>query len=914
MTDNPLAQISDVAAPEDRIARVERRAPLYLCPSDRSARAWQRRLLAHGESVVDCVAVEPWLTGLWSRAQLFGAIEDKRELIDPVALNALWHRIVADMTTLAEPECTRVAGLADEAWTLAFRHGFPMQQIAAFAGGDDNVSLFAVCATRMQRLLQERGALTRAELPEALLTHCRTLVSMLPARIVLTPSFSADPALLRLWKSCRELGVEIDAASADETSGMAPPAPDVVCCADSAQEMAAALDWAEHKLASSPDITVALIVPDLATHRADWLRSLRSRFNADAWWRDPATDRERFNLSVADTLDLVPHVASLLTLLRSCTTEQDTEVLAQALRHSRWGRSPESLHDISLRQQDLLDRGIDRSTIADWKDVRALTASSALASTLAQRENSHTVSRSAHRAHVHALVNALTESTWLARTDLFQADETWSTTLDRWERFDDWLPPVHWSGALGELTRLAGQTPFQPKAGAARLQVMGLLESAGVPLDAARIVGLHDRVLPERLKPHPMLPRGWQIDQRVGLGSVDEVDARGKRLWQNWLALCGTLSISFANDDEGTALRLTPLAQHLPARKYESDNDLPDTAAQRVTPNLTTNVDEQLPARDTSPGSKPISARTLEDQAQCPRRAGAARLGLKEWPEHAVGIPARVRGTLVHAVLAAVGAARLRAHETGASVPSDEALLHIARQALDTCIAEQAALRLRVAQMVWGVERSRVMALVDKVLRLEQTRAGFAVVAVESETKARLLDQDFRLRVDRVDRSVNGSEGGEFRVVFDYKTGKVARGDWYAEGTSGRLAAPQLPLYALILSQDQTDAPVRALGYVVVGDDEEPKFVGVGEDKALTSSRAAKNAPSWDTLASAWHDQLGVLVSEVQRGVAEVAPLKGRSTCRNCAFGSFCREPWSLASESGDAADVDAQDGEISND
>jgi len=914
MTDDPPAQISDVVAPEDRGERVERRAPLYLCPSDRSARAWQRRLLAHGESVVDCVAVEPWLAGLWSRAQLFGAIEDKRELIDPAALSALWYQIVADMTTLAEPECARITGLADEAWTLAFRHGFPMQQIGAFAGGDDNVSLFAAGATRMQRLLQERGALTRAELPEALLTHCRALVSMLPARIVLTPSFSADPALQRLWKACRELGVDINAATANETPGTARPAPDVVCCADSAQELAAALDWAEHQLASSPDVTVALIVPDLATHRADWLRSLRSRFNADAWWRDPATDRERFNLSVADTLDLVPHVGSLLTLLHSCTAEQDTEILAQALRHSRWGRSPESLRDISLRQQQLLDRGIDRSTLADWGNVPALATSSTLSLTLARRENAHAVSRSEHRKQLLAAANTLTESTWLARTDLFQAEEAWSAALDRWERFDEWLPPVDWSHALGELTRLAGQTPFQPKAGAARLQVMGLLESAGVPLDAARIVGLHDRVLPERLKPHPMLPRGWQMDQRVGLGSADEVDARGERLWQNWLDLCGTLCISFATDDEGTALRLTPLAQHLAVCKYEPDNDLPDTAAPRVAPIVTTSVDEQLPAPDTSPGSKPLSARTLEDQAQCPRRAGAARLGLKEWPEHAVGIPARVRGTLVHAVLAAIGTARMRAHEAGETVPSDDALLHIARQALDTCIEEQAALRLRVAPMVWDIERSRVTALVDKVLRLEQTRTGFAVVAVESEIKTRLLEQDFRLRIDRVDRSINGGESGEFRVVFDYKTGKVTRGDWYAEGTSGRLAAPQLPLYALVLSQDQTDAPVHALGYIVVGDDEEPKFVGAGEDKALTSSRVAKNAPSWDTLASAWHDQLGVLVSEIQHGVAEVAPLKGRSTCRYCAFGPFCREPWSLASEPGDTADVGPQDIEISDD
>lgn len=850
------------------------------------------------------------MAGLWLRAQLFGVISDRRELIDPAALSALWYQIVTDVTTLAAPERARVSDLADEAWMLAFRHRFPMQQIAAFANGDDNVALFASCAIRMRRRLQERNALTRAELPDALVMHCDVLISLLPGRIVLTPSFSSDPALQRLWQAFRQHGVEIETSTTAETEQVGRTAPEVVCCADRTQEVKAALDWAQTQLATNPDRTVALIVPDLAAHRAAWLRSLRMRFNADCWWLDPVTDRERFNLSVGDTLDLVPYIACLLTILRSCAAEQDTEMLAQALQHARWGRSPDTLRLIVQRQQNLLDRGIDRSTLVDWQTVSALTT---VFSKFSESDHTQLTSRSAHRDRVQTVTAALIESTWLARTDLFQVDEAWSALLDRWQQFDQWLPPLSWPEALSELTRLAGQTAFQPKAGAARLQVMGLLESAGVPLDSARIVGLHDRVLPERLKPHPMLPRGWQSDQHVGLGSVDEVDARSNRLWRNWLELCGTLSISFALEDEGTALRVSPLAQHVPVRKCETHTASPVTT-QYGSSFATVSSDEQLPMRDSSPGGKPLSARALEDQAQCPRRAAAVRLGLKEWPEHAVGIPARVRGTLVHAVLAAVGAARMHAAEGGESSPADEHLLHVASNALSVSIAEQAALRLRVASVVWDIERQRVMALVEKVLRLEQTRPGFVVVAVESENRTRLFEQDFRLRVDRVDRSFDDNAGNAFRVVFDYKTGKVVRGDWFADGTSGRLAAPQLPLYALVLSHENADVPVRALGYIVVSDDEEPKFVGVGDDKALTSSRTAKNDASWDSLAAAWRDQLAALATETQTGIAEVAPLKGRGTCRFCAFGSFCREPWSLASEPGDAVDVDAQDGAVSND
>ena len=52
---------------------------------------------------------------------------------------------------------------------------------------------------------------------------------------------------------------------------------------------------------------------------------------------------------------------------------------------------------------------------------------------------------------------------------------------------DRWLPALTWRDAVREITGIAGQQTFQPQSGSASIQVMGLLESAGVPLDAAWI-------------------------------------------------------------------------------------------------------------------------------------------------------------------------------------------------------------------------------------------------------------------------------------------------------------------------------------------------------------------------------------------------------------------------------------------
>ena len=135
-----------------------------------------------------------------------------------------------------------------------------------------------------------------------------------------------------------------------------------------------------------------------------------------------------------------------------------------------------------------------------------------------------------------------------------------------------------------------------------------------------------------------------------------------------------------------------------------------------------------------------------------------------------------------------------------------------------------------------------------------------------------------------------------FGVVFDYKTGSAARSDWFAENSSGRLAAPQLPLYLFALHAIMPpDAPrMGALGYIIISDDD-VKFFGLGADPVFAAKKTAKDEPEWFDLTMQWKDQLTHLVNEVQTGVAEVAPLKGRATCRYCGVAAFCREPWSLS-------------------
>ena len=882
---------------------------VYLCPSDRSARAFHASLAARDIAPPDCIDVERFCRELWQRGQLFGLIRDTREWVDTTASNALWRHVVSEEADLSVSEISRVATIASDAWALAHRYAFPLKSLVNLVAGNDNLSLFARCALRMQSLLQLRCGVTQPELASALLAVLEPLRSLLPSRIVLTPAFAANTAHTRLLAAMTRLGLSVEPWVEPPRDDVSPV---VYRFADATQEMHAAIAWASRTICerdASGDTSgssIAIVVPDLSSHRSVWLSALREQLNPDAWWLNPETDRDYFNLSVGLCLGEYPHIHCLITVLRAAYGNADTEVLSQALMHPRWGRTPASLKRIEQQQSALLERGMEHSTLADWWDVLSTTVAQCAALNASQRRNDGAsketrASRVAHAVTIADAIQALNERAMIAQSDLFQLDTAWTEAVKGWTQLDRWLPPITAQQAVGELAQLANQQPFQPKAGRGPIQVMGLLESAGVPLAAAWISGFTDAVLPEAFKPNPMLPMVWQAANHVGLGSRDEVRRRAGALWANWGALTGSLRVSYASESEGSVQRLSTLAAVLVVENHEPSAK-PASLATRSTVSI---ADEASPFLVTTDTAKPLSSSDIERQAHCPRKAAASFMRLHEWPEHVVGISPRVRGTLVHEVMAAIGEARMRGILDGAGEPDFTTLRAVASDAFAQAVTIAAEKRSRIPAAVWDIERARLLPLIDQVLALDAARDGFRVVNVEEDVKAQLFNTAFKLRVDRVDDYAAAvAEDEQFGVVLDYKTGAVSRADWFAENSSGRLAAPQLPLYLFALHAIMpADAPrIGAIGYIIISDDD-VKFVGLGADASLATKKPGKDEPDWYELTTQWNDQLSQLVSEIATGVANVAPLKGRATCRYCGFAPFCREPWSLSGSGATVAD-----------
>ena len=315
---------------------------LYVCPSDRSARAFHASLAASSIAPSDCVDVERFCRELWQRGQLFGLIDDSRELMDASASDALWKHVVSEEGNLTAAEIARIATLVSEAWALAYRYAFPMASLKSLVNGNDNLALFARCALRMQSLLKQRRGITPPELASTMIPMLATMRSLLPEHIVLTPAFAANASHTQLLKALAQLGVDVAIWQPSENRE---PTVTARRYADEKQEMHAAIAWAATTVSAANMRLghIAIVVPELSSKRAVWLAALRDQLNPDQWWLNPETDRDQFNLSVGSPLGEYPHIGCLTIVLRAVHTEVDTEVLAQALITSA------AAQDIQLR-------------------------------------------------------------------------------------------------------------------------------------------------------------------------------------------------------------------------------------------------------------------------------------------------------------------------------------------------------------------------------------------------------------------------------------------------------------------------------------------------------------------------------------------------------------------------------------
>jgi probable DNA repair protein len=456
----------------------------------------------------------------------------------------------------------------------------------------------------------------------------------------------------------------------------------------------------------------------------------------------------------------------------------------------------------------------------------------------------------------------------------FQARTRFNALLGEFARLDSVAERYSASEAVTRLRRLCAETLFQPEAPDTPVQVLGLLESAGLEFDALWVSGLTDDAWPLPARPNPFLPIALQKKAGIPEASAESALALDRRLTAGWACAADEVVFSWPRKDGEREFTASPLIAafaddelNIPA--YPRFRDA--VFAQRARDDR---VDELAPA--VADQQVHGGTRVLADQAACPFRAYARwRLAAEALEAPAPGPDAKTRGQLLHALMAALwGDLRTSAALAGDLKPAIDRAARYAVEAIgiDGRFAELEIVRLRKIAGEW--------------LAVERERHPFEVVHIEHKRELNIGGLALAGRIDRMDRLEDGGH-----ALIDYKTGsRVTPNDWQG----ARPDDLQLPLYA-VTAQDEISAV--AFAKLRTG---QMKFVGFSKGKdAIAGAKAAFN---WATLVGDWRAELEKLAGEFAGGYAPVDPKRGLKTCKNCDLHTLCRvhERYSALADDGE--------------
>ncbi|MGH8279223.1 MAG: PD-(D/E)XK nuclease family protein [Gammaproteobacteria bacterium] len=871
-----LASGATVVTASERLARALQWA---YAETEQSAghQAWQRP---------EVLPWQPFLLQLWTRLGTGGATNaDARHVLSTVQVAAVWEEVVQGSGWaggLLQPRAAAAA--AQDAWALCQSWRFDP---ALFAdSGNLDAEAFAAWSAAFRARSLRTDWLDAAQLPEALgaiLARCRGL---LPARVLFAGFHEWTPQQQMFLENLRKAGCNAER--------LAPNGETIVnarriACDDTEQELRCAALWAGALLERNPAARIGIVVRDLAADGARLRRALDDALCPAA--RLGIESERPYNLSLGRALAEAPVIHdALLWLGLLADAEADFSTVSQLLR-SPFAAAAESERAARLRLELELREGSVRVSLRELyartqgrNDLPALAA--ALAAAVAwQKAQARQQLPSAWAREFAAVLRALGWPGERTRdSHEHQALEAFGGVLGEFARLDLLETRPGMPEARSRLARLLVQKIFQPASDDMPVQVMGMLEAAGLAFDHLWISGWSDDVWPASPRPDPLIPVHVQRELEMPHAGARRELEFAQRMTNQLLCAAPEVIVSSPRRDADRELRPSPLIAQLPELRVEELDRRAVVPYARL-------LQAQAPALETvddrrGPAITIYKVRggtgVLKSQAACPFQAFARyRLQARGMPVPAPGLDPKQRGSLLHAVLY-----RVFGELTGQAkiASADEAaLMVIIRAGVAGALREMQRAQPEIFTPAFlALEQERLAQLVRAWLEVERARAPFKVAQRELDAEVRIGRLELRTRIDRLDQLASGGY-----AIVDYKTGNTRPAAWQGE----RLDEPQLPCYAVTASEE-----IAALLFAVL----RPGFteyrgyarasgVAPGVQEFAQLSQPPDGCADWQALLVHWRTVLTQLANDFVAGRAEVAPKDRNRTCRLCDLAPLCR-------------------------
>jgi ATP-dependent helicase/nuclease subunit B len=791
--------------------------------------------------------------------------------LPPLLTGAQEEWLWAEAIRAAPRELLSVADTAAQcrdAWRLLHAWRLPVMP------GNEDAQAFQDWAAAYRR--RTAGEVDAARLPDLLLQHLAHL--KLP-KLLVAYGFDLMPTQTREFLA--GLGVALAECKPDPK----PASVSRTAFSSAREELEQAAAWARARLeirgqapnssngsaarsagnsVPDPEFRIGIVVPDLQLRRKEvvriFSRTLRPGYNLPG----AAKEAMPFNVSIGIPLVQYPVVALALSVLRFSREEIPFEEASALIRSpflggAEGGLAARTRADVFLRRK--LDATVTLPRLIAFLEKSPLRELLEKLIAVARDDLLSPQTPSDWARHFSALLDAAGfpgERT--LDSEEFQARAKLNEMLGELSRLERICPRMSFQGALSSLKRLCAETLFQPESPDAPIQVLGILESAGLEFDHLWVSGLTDEAWPLQARPNPFVPVALQRKAGIPEASAEGSLALDRRITEGWRSAASEVIFSCFTKDADRTLAASPLIADLPKTNLE----IPAVPRFR---DVIFSLKAVLKTEDRV--APPVTAtkvkggtRVLADQAACPFRAFARhRLAARELEEPAEGLDAKDRGTLLHALMKHLWSAL----KDSSSLKDDTAPAIAAAAA---AAVKELGLDGRFADL----ERARLARLASDWLDVERRRPPFEVAVLEEKRTIAFAGLQFEGRIDRMDRLEKGY------ALIDYKTSRAPSPKHWEPP---RPDDPQLPLYAVSAGED-----IAAVAFAKVrpGD---MKLMGFSRLEGAIPG--VKKAKAWAPLLRDWKEEAERLGASFASGEARVDPKRGLQTCRNCDLHTVCR-------------------------
>jgi len=877
-----------VVTPNRRLA-AELKRNFNQTRASRGAAAWE---------AADILPISAFIERLYQEALYSGQVPELPMLLTPAQENVLWediiHHSAAGAALFSIPE---TAQLVREAWMLA--HAWQLvPQLRSFPLNEDGRA-FLDWAGLFEKTTQRMRRTDRGRLSDLASELCLQPETRKPKRLVYYGFDILTPQQASFLRTLKESGCEVMAA---EPLQREPQSVNVsrVTCADHEDEISLAAAWARARIEANGSARIGIVVPELSSRLDVVKRVFGSLMQPDVQQSLPGAARavSPFNISLGMPLTSFPIVRAAFLVLELGAMEVSFEQASILLRSPFIRGGETEMTDRARLDARLRKHGDPAITVEQLLasiererkggDIVCPLLLQSL-STLVQFKRAWSAARHPPSALASAMTDALCAAGFPGERQLdsteFQALKKWQEIVADFSVLDAVWPRAGYHAALSRLRRMAAETLFQPETPEVPIQILGVLEAAGMSFDHLWVMGLSDQAWPAQSHSNPFLPIELQRSSNLPQGSPAASLELARRLTHGWLCAADEIILSHperGNTQESATLAPSPLIAGIAVRgpvlpAYASHRDLIHDARQ-----LERVADDKAPALGRLAASGIHGgAAVIKDHAACPFRALAIHRFHAEGIETpGTGLSAAERGILAHHVLAQVWSC----------LKTRRALDTINEQDLEAVLAdaaESAVARLReyrpatLSGRFAEIEQRRLTRLARAWLDEDRKRGDFRVAAVEDKRNIEIAGLVLTTRLDRVDEVGDGR-----RIIIDYKTGAPSAGAMLGE----RPDEPQLPLYLL---GAEPDAAAVAFAQIKAGT---ARFLGFARDNDLLPGVPAFSEPNfarqhgpWEQLVATWKADLARIATGFANGDARVDPKKNRQTCSNCGLRSFCR-------------------------